>query len=107
MMFNPDHIYHEITAAGEAWADKESAADLLEETRKSVLAELINSAEGPSVAAKENAALADPAYKLHITQMVAARREANIARVRYDAVRVLAELRRSQESTKRAEMGMR
>jgi hypothetical protein len=38
---------------------------------------------------------------------VTARKAANKARVRYDSARVLAELRRSQESTRRAEMTMR
>ncbi len=106
-MLNPDQMYQEIVKAGEDWADKESAADLLEETKKSVLAELVNDAPGSTVAAKEQAALADPAYKLHLKTMVAARKEANRARVRYDAARVLAELRRTQESTRRAEAMIR
>lgn len=103
--FDPDRIYHNIVGAGEAWADKEAAAELLEETRKTVLAELVNGLPANlSMAAREMTALADAAYRLHVTQMVAARKEANKARMRYDAVKVLAEMRRSQESTRRAEM---
>lgn len=105
--FNPERIFHELNQAGDDWADKESAAELLEETRKTILAELVNQAEGSSMAAKENLALADPAYKLHITKMVSARKEANRAKVKYDAVRVLAEMRRTQESTRRAEANIR
>ena len=103
--FDPERIYQNIIAAGEEWADRQAAADLLEETRKTVLAELMNS-EGPglSMAARESLALSSPTYKLHITNMVVARKEANKARMRYDAVKVLAEMRRSQESTRRAEM---
>jgi len=106
--FDPDKIYHNIVTAGEEWADKEAAAELLEETRKTVLAELVNSQPSSmSMAARESQALADPAYRLHITNMVVARKEANKARMRYDAVKVLGEMRRSQESTRRAEMNLR
>jgi hypothetical protein len=103
--FDPEKIYHNIVSAGEEWADKQAAADLLEETRKPILAELMNSEnQGLSMAARESLALSSPAYRLHITNMVAARKEANRSRIRYDAVKVLAEMRRSQESTRRAEM---
>ena len=107
MEFDPNRIYHEIVTAGEDWSDKDAAANLLEETRKTVLAELVNQAQASSITAKENLALADPAYKLHITKMVSARKEANRAKVKYDAVRVLAEMRRTQESTRRAEANIR
>jgi hypothetical protein len=39
--------------------------------------------------------------------MVTARKEANRARVKYDSMRVLAEMRRTQESTRRAEANIR
>jgi hypothetical protein len=105
--FDPNRIYHEIVTAGEEWSDKDAAANLLEETRKTILAELVNGTGAGSMAARESAALADPAYKLHITKMVSARKEANRAKVKYDAVRVLAEMRRTQESTRRAEANIR
>lgn len=100
--FNPDGIYRSLLEAGEDWTDKESAADLLEETKKTVLAELMQNYQG-STAERERNALADPAYKLHVANMSAARREANRAKVRYDSMKVLAELRRTQESTRRIE----
>ena len=107
MTFDPDKFFHSVVEAGNDWADKNAAADLLEETKKSVLAELVNGAAGTSNAAKETVALADPAYKLHVVNMVTARKESNRARVKYDAMKMLAELRRSQESTRRAEMTLR
>ena len=100
--FNPEGIYRSLLESGEDWADKESAADLLEETKKTVLAELMQNYQG-STAERERLALADPAFKLHITNMVSARKEANRAKVRYDSAKVLAELRRTQESTRRLE----
>lgn len=107
MSFDPNQIYDRIVKAGEEWADAEAAASLLEETRKSVLAKLMNECAAPTAAAKEMYALADDKYKSFVEGMVAARKTANAKRVRYDSAKILAELRRSQESTKRAEMGLR
>lgn len=107
MSFDPEQMYQRIVKAGEEWADAEAAAELLEETKKSVLAKLMSESDGTSAAAKEMYALADPKYREFVSGMVTARKTANKARVRYDSARVLAELRRSQESTKRAEMTMR
>ena len=104
--FNPEVLYKKLVEAGEDWTDRQAAAELLEETRKTVLAELMCATQG-SMAARETEALADPVYKLHVTNMVTARKEANRARVRYDSMRVLAELRRTEQSTRRAEMSLR
>jgi hypothetical protein len=110
---DPDKVYHSLVQAGEEWADKESAASLYEETKSTVLAELKNQVQAElgekplSEAARETKARAMPEYRLHLTQMVAARREANIARVRYDTQKILAELRRTKESTERAKMTLR
>lgn len=104
MAFNPTEIAERMRLAGEEWSDLDCAANLLEESRKSVLAELINQSSGGSIAAKESEALANPAYKLHITNMVNARREANRARVKYDTARAWVELVRTSEATKRAEL---
>lgn len=104
---NADELHAEILAAGEKWADAEAAASLLEETRKSVLAKLMNESAIASIAGKEMTALAEPEYRKFVEGMVTARKAANKARVRYDSAKVLAELRRSEESTRRAEMTMR
>lgn len=100
----PERIYAEIVKAGEEWADADAAASLLEETRKSVLAKLMLEADATTNAAKEMYALADPQYSKYIEGMVSARKVANKARVRYDSSKTLAELRRSEESTRREEM---
>lgn len=101
-----DQIHDRLVAAGEDWADKDAAASLLEETKKSVLAELMNKAEG-SMAARESSALASTTYKLHVVDMVTARKESNRAKVKYDSAKAWCELVRTQEATRRAEMGMR
>jgi len=104
MAFSPNEIAERMRLAGEEWSDLDAAANMLEETRKSVLAELVNQSKGGSIAAKESEALANPAYRLHLTNMVNARREANRARVKYDTSRMWVELVRTSEATKRAEM---
>jgi len=106
-MLDADRIYAQLSEAGEAWADADAAASLLEETRKSVLAKLMLEASVTSAAAKEMVALADESYTKHVEGMVSARKAAHKARVRYDCARVLAEMRRSEESTRRAEMNLR
>lgn len=107
MSFDPEKAFDAIVRAGEDWADKEAAAQLLEETRKAVLAKLMVESAVASIGGKEMTALADPEYKRFVEGMVNARKAANKARVRYDSSKVLAELRRSQESTRRAEMSLR
>lgn len=102
-----DSIYESLVRAGEDWADKEAAAALLEETLKTVKAKLMNECQAASIAAKEMLALADDEYKAFVTGMVQARKAANKAKVKYDSAKVLAELRRSQESTRRAELTLR
>lgn len=103
-MLNPNEVAERMRLAGEEWSDLDAAANMLEETRKSVLAELVNQSKAGSMSAKESEALADPAYKLHVTNMVNARKEANRARVKYDTARAWVELVRTSEATKRAEM---
>lgn len=107
MAIDPNKTYEALVRAGDDWADAQAAADLLEETKKSVLAKLKMDASANSDSGREMHALADPQYKAFVEGMVAARKAANKARVRYDSAKVLAELRRSQESTRRAEMQIR
>lgn len=104
--FDPEAIYKRLVDAGEEWTDKEAAAEILEENKKTILAEIMQGFTG-STAERERCALADSAYKLHLKNMVSARREANRARVRYDSCKVLAEMRRTEASTRRAEMMLR
>lgn len=104
--FDPEAIYQRLNEAGDEWVDTNAAADILEETKKTVLAELMNGKQG-SNAERERSALADSVYRLHLVNMVKARKEANRAKVKYDSVKVLAEMRRTQESTRRAEANIR
>ena len=107
LLRDPARFSHAIVKRGEAWADAESAAALLEETRKSVLAsQMVGHGDIP-VSKAEMHALASPVYRQHVEAMVEARRAANKARVAYDGARAMMELARSAEATRRIEMGIR
>jgi uncharacterized protein (DUF849 family) len=99
-MLNPFEIHEKLQTLGLEWADSNSAADILEEVKKVVLAQLITGLEGTH-AAKEQQALANPAYKEHLTMMCEARRKANAAKVKYESAKVWAELMRTQAATER------
>ena len=91
----------------EEWAKLDGAARRLEEMKKIVLHEIQQQSEAKTVAGKETAAYASPEYRRHVMEMVKARTEANICKASLDAMRLSADIWRTKESTKRAEMGLR
>lgn len=104
---DPDAIYQRLIEAGDDWADKNAAADTLEKNRDSVKARLMMLSSQTSMAGKEMEALADDSYSDYIAQAVAARKAATKAKVKYDSIQAWIEIKRSVESTKRAEMNLR
>lgn len=78
------------------------AAELLEETKKTLLAQLMAKSSKTSVAAAESEALASDAYDEHIRKMVKCRMQANKAKVGYDSAKVWAELKRTEAANERA-----
>ncbi len=106
--FDPDKIYAKLMSAGDDWADKKAAAELLEETKKSVLSKVKTElGKDKSDAASETLALCSQEYREHVRSMVEARRLADRARVLYDNLNTLMELRRSEQATRRAEANIR
>lgn len=113
LYMDPDVEASKVEQLGIDWADKDADARILEETKKTLLAQLILEAQTTSKAAggrgmpvnqAENAALADPRYEAHLQAMVAARKAANRAKVRYESGSVRIELMRSLVATRREEM---
>ncbi len=104
-----DSLCDEAESAGLAWCDAKAAADLLEETKKSVLAQTIAGylAAGGAYNKAEQLALADEAYQEFLGRMVQACKGRDRARVRYDILRTRIELLRTNASTERAAMSMR
>jgi hypothetical protein len=107
MNWTPETLAEELTKRGEDWADKNAAADALEEAKKTLLAQITLSWPQDSMAKSEAKAKATIDYIRHVESMVEARKQANRARVRYDSIRSFVEMWRTHESTRRAEMGFR
>lgn len=109
MPLDAERIYAEVSAAGETWADCKAAYEALDDNTKSVLADIaLGYMDGKtSKTEAELRALASRGYRDHLASVKEARRAWLMAQVRYDSLKMLAELRRTQESTRRAEMGMR
>ncbi len=105
---NPHRLSHEIGRVGADWAQKKHAADLLEKSTRAVLAQITNRCreQDPELTRKEaeDRALGSDEYLSHIYAAVDARRDANLARVKLDALNAMVEAIRSAEATKRAEI---
>ncbi len=104
---DPGRLAQGIVSRGEIWADADGAASLLEETKGTLFAKLVKEHFDQPAWKAEALAKADPRYEEHIKAMVAARTMSNLAKVKYDGSKVLADLQRSAESTRRAEMQMK
>lgn len=104
--FDPQRIYHEVVKSGEEWADKKAAFEALDDVSKSLLAEVTGDylSECKTRVEAENRALASRRYRDHLADVTAARRAWLLSEVKYKGLVMLAELRRTQESTRRAEM---
>ncbi len=104
-----DRLCHEAETAGLAWCDAKAAADLLEETKKSVLASTIADylTAGGAFNKAEQMALADDNYRAFLGRMIQACKARDRAKVKYDVLRTRIELLRTNASTERAAMSMR
>lgn len=98
---DPYAIAKRLLAFGDDWADKKAAADILSESKKSVLSELSAECNEASAAAKESYGLRHPAYKEHLAKMVEAERLSNRAKVKLEAEKVRIELLRTQSANQR------
>ena len=109
---DPAAIANDIDTHGTAWAQKKHAADLLDKSTRAVLAQLTNavrretSAQGHNFTRKEaeDIALGSEEYLNHLYAAADARRDANLARVKYEAAQARFEALRSHEATRRVEM---
>lgn len=110
--FSVDELVEKTTKLGESWSEKDAAASILEETKKTFLNKLIQELVGsftgktPAFAQLESMALADPRYSTHLEMMILARKEATTLRVRYDMGKARLDLLRSQMATLRQEQQM-
>ena len=101
--FDPDTIFAELERAAEEMVSTKEVADNLSELKKSVLARLTLDCM-KTVKSRTEAevhALADPEYETYVRGMNEAGRRANRAQAMYKNRLVLAELRRTEETTRR------
>lgn len=106
-MINPAEIFEKLVMLGDEWCEANCSADLLEESRKSLISQLTQQflLTYKSRTEMESAALRHPDYIAHVESMVTARKAANKARVRYDSAKVYSELLRTNAASERAAMG--
>lgn len=110
MSLDPDKIFQVVSDSGARWADCKAAYEMLSDMTKTILADLTTDTITGYKCSKgeaESRAYAHVRYKEHLTALAAARREWLHAEVRYKSSVMLADLRRSEESSRRAEMTLR
>jgi hypothetical protein len=99
-----NELYFKLTQAGDEWADKQAAYNVLEDTKNAVLAKLMMKSQAPSVAAREIEAKASAEYTEHVKVTQDAMKAALKAKVKYESIKTWIDLRRSEEATRRVEM---
>lgn len=99
-----NELFHKLTTAGNDWAEKQAAYNILEDTKNAVLAQLMLKSQATSVAAKEIEAKASKEFTDHVKSTQEAMKVALKAKVNYEAIKIWIDLRRSEEATRRVEM---
>lgn len=90
--------------AGEAWADLEAAAQLLEDTKSAVLAQKCAELGSLPVNRAEQTIKASPFWRGHIEKIVRARESANKARIQLEYCKMKFYDFQSQQASSRAEL---
>lgn len=99
-----NELFHKLTEAGNDWADKQAAFNILEDTKNAVLAQLMLKSQATSVAAREIEARASKEFTDHVQNTQEAMKAALKAKVQYESIKTWIDLKRSEEATRRAEM---
>jgi putative sterol carrier protein len=89
---------------GEDWADKESAAQLLEDSKSAVMAQWQTELGDMPVNRAEQTVKASARWIGYINDTVNARKAANLAKVRLEACRMKAMEYQAKEANNRTEM---
>ncbi len=106
MILNSHSYSEEYRIAAEDWCDKEAAASLLEDTKGSVMAQKQQALGDIPVNRAEQLVKASLDWVDHIEKIVEARRQANLAKVHLEVIRMRYYESQSLDATKRAEMRM-
>ncbi len=106
---NPDEVFHRVNNAGHEWVAKNAKAKLLEDCEKSELSQVVQHylAKGANSHADAlSKAQADEKTKDYIRKKTEARKEADEAKVTYEAAKIWWEAMRTQAATLRQESRM-
>lgn len=90
-------------AAGNDWADKEAAAQLLEDCKSATLAQWCAEQGDVPVNRAEQAVKSSRRWRDYVEQTVEARKQANKAKVRLDSIKMRAMEQHAKEANYRAE----
>lgn len=74
--------------AAEIWADQESAASLLEETKSAVLSQMMSRTNEKTVSKAEMTVKASDEWRQHVEKIVRARTAANKAKVKLEYLKM-------------------
>jgi hypothetical protein len=96
-------LSEQFRVAAKAWVDLDSAAALLEETKSAVLSQRMAAQGDMPVSRAELNVKASPEWADFITRMCEARKNANLAKVRLEWLRMRFSEQQSFEATARAE----
>lgn len=99
-------ISEQFRLAAKEWCEKEAAANLLEETKSAVLSERMASLGDMPVSRAELTVKASKEWREFIAAMVGARKEANLAKVKVEWLRMRASEWQSDQANARAERKM-
>jgi hypothetical protein len=102
---NPQSIYKKYLEAGEEWADKKAAYDLLDHSTKTVEADLTlkaKSMESLSMTEARAVALSSSGYRDHLAATYEAQRVANRAKIKLESITMWFDAARTAEASERA-----
>ena len=97
-------ISEQFRLAARDWVEKDSAANLLEETKSAVLSQMMARLGDVPVSHAERTVKSSEEWMDFITKMVRAREASNLAKVRCEFIRMRFTEWNSHAATKRAEM---
>lgn len=102
-MYSPNEIYQALIKAGEEYADIKAAYMLIDSMTKPQLSEAFKRSAGNSATEKKEMMHGDKEYVQHLKDVAIARHKFLLAEVRYKSMQALADARRTEASTRRAE----
>lgn len=89
--------------AAKEWCELDAAANILEEAKSATLSQWMAALGDMPVSKAEMQVKASPEWRGYIENMVTARKEANLARVKVEWIRMRAQEAMSQQANERAE----